>query len=254
MSISTNLRLFLLLSVFAATLCIAEEETTVQASFINDMIDAFGQPLLDLGWEKDNDQYCKFEGVACDDGSIFELKLPNRSLNGTLPDSIAKLSRLEALELPHNNISSIPQVGSNHFYYLDMSNCNISGTFPESINVPYLKTINLSSNNLEGNLGEQTLNYKAITNLVLNNNSLSGSLPNSLTDASHLYRLDLSYNKFTGGVPSGIAKLPYLEILQLHHNNLDSLSSDFDSSQIKDFKFDPQSVQSNSRRSRRGRV
>eukprot|EP01018_Ginkgo_biloba_P026818 Gb_22213 [translate_table: standard] len=56
--------------------------------------------------------------------------------------------------------------------------------------------------------------------LQLSENQLSGNIPNSLSNCSQLRQLRLSLNRLSGIIPMELGQLPLLEILYLHDNQL----------------------------------
>ncbi|XP_022948899.1 putative leucine-rich repeat receptor-like serine/threonine-protein kinase At2g24130 [Cucurbita moschata] len=132
------------------------------------------------------------------------LNLTSNLLNGTIPADISKLSKLEQLFLSHNLFTSgIPEALGEleHLGLLDLSHNQLSGEIPESI----------------GNLSQ--MNY-----LFLNNNFLSGTIPSALGKCTGLYKLDLSFNMLSGSIPQEIIGLQEIRIfINLSHNNLQGI-------------------------------
>lgn len=86
--------------------------------------------------------------------------------------------------------------------------------------IVYMVNIDLSSNNLTGEIPEEIISLVALTNLNLSWNSLSGQIPEKIGSLSQLESLDLSHNVLSGGIPSSIASLTYLSHMNLSYNNL----------------------------------
>lgn len=89
--------------------------------------------------------------------SISTLNLSMNHLSGSIPPSIANLSRLYSLDLSHNELSgSIPSTLStlSALHDLDLSYNNLTGPIPEELGLalPNLQFLNLSYNDLSGTL------------------------------------------------------------------------------------------------------
>ncbi|KAM3280432.1 hypothetical protein ACQJBY_047304 [Aegilops geniculata] len=185
------------------------------------------------------------------------LRLRSNMFYGHIPEELTKLVNLQHLDLAYNNLTgSIAKsivnckgmiatrndynyavysalgygwsVGLNDFTYtenvmvvtkgqerlytgeimylvnLDLSCNNLGGDIPEEIGtLVELKNLNLSWNTLSGKIPENIGALVQVESLDLSNNELSGKIPPSLSALTSLSRLNLSYNNLTGEVPSG---------------------------------------------------
>ncbi|KAJ1254293.1 hypothetical protein BS78_K092000 [Paspalum vaginatum] len=87
---------------------------------------------------------------------------------------------------------------------MDLSSNNLSGEIPEDIVGRFdLFSLNLSWNHLTGNIPNNIGAMKSLESLDLSRNKLSGEIPASLSNLTFLGYLDLSYNNLTGRIPSG---------------------------------------------------
>uniref|UniRef100_A0A0E0JKU0 non-specific serine/threonine protein kinase n=1 Tax=Oryza punctata TaxID=4537 RepID=A0A0E0JKU0_ORYPU len=84
----------------------------------------------------------------------------------------------------------------------------------------YMVNLDLSSNNLTGDIPEEIISLVALTNLNLSWNSLRGQIPEKIGSLSQLESLDLSHNVLSGEIPSSITSLTYLSHMNLSYNNL----------------------------------
>ena len=161
------------------------------------------------GWN-DNDTPCSWFGIKCDSGEVFYLNLTDNGLNGTLPNSLGNLSRLELLYLDSNNITgSIPESLGNlsGLYELDLSSNNITGSIPESLgSLNNLVEILLASNNITGSIPELG-NLDELRVLQLSNNKITDSIPESLGNLDLLYVLYLDNNQLTGSIPNSLVNI-----------------------------------------------
>ncbi|KAK3223620.1 hypothetical protein Dsin_010645 [Dipteronia sinensis] len=100
---------------------------------------------------------------------------------------------------------------------LDLSNNQLRGKLPRSINLQHVRYIDLRSNLLEGSIPL----WKNVTSLSLRNNSLSGPIPLNIGhEMSGLENLDLSRNLITGSIPASMREMRNLMFLDLSHNYL----------------------------------
>ncbi|CAI0398541.1 unnamed protein product [Linum tenue] len=83
-----------------------------------------------------------------------------------------------------------------------------------------LGELDLSSNNLHGDIPKSLGNCSNLVILDLSHNSFSGEIPTSLGNLIKLERLNLSCNHLQGKIPSSLAKLTSLHRLNLSNNDL----------------------------------
>ncbi|CAH2064242.1 unnamed protein product [Thlaspi arvense] len=80
--------------------------------------------------------------------------------------------------------------------------------------------LDLSSNDLSGEIPEELGDLKRVRSLNLSRNSLSGSIPGSFSNLKSIESLDLSYNKLHGTIPSQLTTLQSLVVFNVSYNNL----------------------------------
>ncbi|CAM0948561.1 unnamed protein product [Alopecurus aequalis] len=103
--------------------------------------------------------------------------------------------------------------------WLNLTAQNLQGQITPSLgNLTFLTTLDLSVNSFVGSLPILGHLQKLHT-LFLNNNNLNGIIPDSLTNCSNLANLDLSLNQLTGVIPPRIGNLTKLIGLSLNRNN-----------------------------------
>ncbi|XP_057982485.1 protein STRUBBELIG-RECEPTOR FAMILY 2 [Malania oleifera] len=105
----------------------------------------------------------------------------------------------------------------NNLKQLDVSSNNIQGEIPYSL-PPNATLINLSCNNLTQDIPYSLTSLKNLRRLNLSHNLLSGPVGNVFTGLENLKEMDLSHNKFTGDLPSSFAALTNLSKLFLQNN------------------------------------
>lgn len=86
-----------------------------------------------------------------------------------------------------------------------------------------LEVLDLSSNQLRGNLPNSLGYLKHLRYLFLYSNLFSGPIPPSLGDLTHLEKLDLSNNLLNGTVLESIGQLAELESLELFSNSWEGI-------------------------------
>ena len=97
-------------------------------------------------------------------GALQSLLLSETKFSRTLPTSIANLKRLSKLDLSGCNFNGSIPISMENLTHLDMSFNNFSGPVPSFIMAKKLTEINLSNNNLTGQI---TFNYwKELRSLV----------------------------------------------------------------------------------------
>ena len=196
------------------------------------------QALTDLynstrgkNWKR-NDNWCsdkplgEWYGLSVNDkGQVIGIDLNDNGLNGTIPESICNLSKLQYLYLGENSLTgSIPsQIGNlKELEALGLYSNHLSGDFPESItSISTLKYLYLQYNyGITGNLPESIGNLKDLVHFRLDDNEMSGPLPVNLGKLTKLDLLDLSANKFTGNIPDSYANLTKVSSLYIENNQL----------------------------------
>ncbi|XBJ03906.1 hypothetical protein VPH35_022949 [Triticum aestivum] len=156
-------------------------------------------------WASDND----FTGQIPDyigSWSLTELRFQGNSFEGPIPATLSNLAQLTSLrigDILNGSSSSLAFVNNmTSLSTLVLRNCRISDKL-SSIDFSKLTSLNLldlSFNNITGQVPQTLLNLKLLNFLFLGNNSLSGNLPSSI--GSSLKNLDFSYNQLSGTVPS----------------------------------------------------
>ncbi|CAL9762603.1 unnamed protein product [Musa acuminata subsp. burmannicoides] len=87
---------------------------------------------------------------------------------------------------------------------IDLSNNNLTGEIPIEIgSLSMLQTLNLSRNSFVGQIPAAIGAMKSLETLDLSFNKLSGVIPQSFSALNSLNHLNLSYNNLSGAIPSG---------------------------------------------------
>ncbi|KAG7963398.1 hypothetical protein I3843_09G115600 [Carya illinoinensis] len=194
-----------------------------------------GLRTLDLGENKFFGNLSAWIGERL--SSLSRLRLRSNSFEGSIPSQLCLLSGLQILDLADNYLSGgIPpclgnlstQTGNDFssddvemllvtkgkeylydsnlrlVYSLDLSNNNLSGEIPDNItSLSKFMNMNLSANHLNGKIPENIGNMHYLESLDLSRNELSGPIPKSLSALNFLSHLNLSFNNLSGQVPFG---------------------------------------------------
>ena len=97
---------------------------------------------------------------------------------------------------------------------------SISGTLYGIENFTSISILNISKNELTGELPENIGNISSLTELRLWGNSLTGEIPSSIGNLSNLTYLTLQSNQLSGAIPSSVGNLSNLQDFYLALNNL----------------------------------
>lgn len=182
---------------------------------------------------------------------IVIIILKSNRFTGSIPSSICQLTKLQILDLSENEISgTIPkcinnltamteeestmqQIKSWYFQVDNEGDVTINASYDESAVLMWkgrqfeyssilgmVKSIDLSSNDIVGEIPIEITSLVGLHGLNLSRNILTGSIPLRIAQMRALNFLDLSTNDLTGEIPAGLSQLSHLGILNLSYNNL----------------------------------
>ncbi|CAD6258637.1 unnamed protein product [Miscanthus lutarioriparius] len=153
--------------------------------------------------------------------NISFLNLSNNFLSGPLPSAVGS-TNLNQLSLFSNRLTghiSESFCKYQQLFVLDLSNNFLEGEPPLCLKTR-MTSIDLSSNNLIGEIPEEIVFLDDLVNLNLSRNHLSGVVPNKIGEMQSLESLDLSRNMLSGEIPASLSNLTFLSYLDLSYNNL----------------------------------
>ncbi|XP_068487997.1 receptor-like protein 7 isoform X1 [Phaseolus vulgaris] len=172
----------------------------------------------------------KFHGhIACPRTSDFwdMLQIVDVAFNnfsGLLPAKCLKTWK--AMMLDEDRVSKFSPIESkiltfDGIYYHDSVTLTVKGLQLEFVKVLNLVTsVDFSSNNFEGTIPEELMDFTRLYALNLSHNGLTGQIPSSIGNLKQLESLDLSSNNLGGEIPTQFERLNFLSYLNLSFNRL----------------------------------
>ncbi|KAL6614976.1 hypothetical protein ACP70R_037246 [Stipagrostis hirtigluma subsp. patula] len=187
--------------------------------------------------------------------SLAFLQLRHNMFCGHIPMELTNLVDLQYLDLAYNNLSgSIPKSVVNYkgmaitgdtdnkygdsWYYSGMTSFDLNemNEFDDNFTVVtkgqerlytgeiiYMVNLDLSCNNLTGEIPEEIVALVALKNLNLSWNAFSGKIPSKIGALVQLESLDLSHNELSGEIPTSLSALTSLSHLNMSYNNLSGI-------------------------------
>ncbi|KAF3323791.1 putative LRR receptor-like serine/threonine-protein kinase [Carex littledalei] len=132
---------------------------------------------------------------------LEKLQMQGCLMKGPIPSGISQLTRLTDLRISdlRGNASTFPDLrGMESMNKLILRNCSIHGTIPPYIGeMKKLKQLDLSFNNLSGEIPSSSQNFANVDFIFLIGNMLTGDIPSWVLTRSKI--VDISYNNFTVG-------------------------------------------------------
>ncbi|KAG8386395.1 hypothetical protein BUALT_Bualt03G0144400 [Buddleja alternifolia] len=183
--------------------------------------------------------------------NLIVLSLRSNELYGEIPSSICRMAPVQILDLSLNKINgTIPKCLNNltamaqeqslaatitnpYGFLISGGYYYLYGHYDDSVLVMWkgveseykntlglVKTIDLSSNHLTGEIPNEITSLVGLVSLNLSTNFITGSIPPQIGQLHLLNFIDLSRNKLSGGIPISFSQLTYLGVLDLSYNNL----------------------------------
>ncbi|KAF4363362.1 hypothetical protein G4B88_002109 [Cannabis sativa] len=158
--------------------------------------------------------------------SLRYLNLSFNQIEGTLPNILLPSNHSPVVDLSSNKFHGhIPLNSLFNATILKLSNNTLKGFDPLFCNSLLdhgtLKILDLSNNQLFGNLPDCWFRLQNLIFLNLHNNRLFGVIPNSISSLYQIQFLDLRKNNFSGTLPSSMKNCTHLIFLDVGENNLE---------------------------------
>ncbi|PON42108.1 Leucine-rich repeat domain containing protein [Parasponia andersonii] len=151
-----------------------------------------------------------------------QVDLSSNQLEGSVPSFLLRVTALSLFRNRFSDLNSVCQNTTNDYLiFLDVSYNQLSGELPDCwSNMSSLRILILSNNELTGKLPVSIGFLDRIQTMHFDNNNLTGELPSSLTNCKDLMVFDVGENGFTGPIPSWLGKnVTNLVILSLRSND-----------------------------------
>ncbi|KAL4575810.1 hypothetical protein LXL04_011896 [Taraxacum kok-saghyz] len=189
--------------------------------------------VLDLGENRLSGSIPKWIGEKIK--SLVVLRLHKNNFSGRIPSELCECTDMQIMDFGVNNLTGpIPwcfknMMGmtggdSNHYFFggFEQSLIQVMRGVPLEYTtiMKYVVNMDLSSNNLVGEIPSEVVLFTGLIGLNLSNNHLTGRIPDKIGDMSSLVSLDLSGNDLSGTIPQSMSVLTRLSHLNLSHNNL----------------------------------
>ncbi|XP_066333281.1 receptor-like protein EIX2 [Miscanthus floridulus] len=220
---------------------VALSNNSLSGKFPSSMQNLTNVHFLDLSWNKFSGRLPMWIGSLT---SLRVIRLSHNKFFGSIPMNITNLSRLQYMDLNNNKISgSLPIYLSNLKF---MTNVYMMGCYDghdgidshlNSLSMAWkgqelnygsiqrivetcMMSIDLSSNNITGQITEEIVALVGLVNLNLSRNHLTGVIPKKIGEMRSLQSLDLSRNMLSGEIPATLSNLTFLSYLELSYNDL----------------------------------
>ncbi|XP_068341396.1 receptor-like protein EIX2 [Pyrus communis] len=165
---------------------------------------------------------------------LSRLRLRSNYFSGCISQQLCKLQGLHILDLSHNslsgtipmcldNLTSLVNDASYEYNYDEFEQATLTLKGEELVyntTLYLVKSIDLSSNNLQGEIPKEISSLIQLGTLNLSKNQLTGKIPSKVGNLHWLETLDLSYNHLSGQIPQSLSSLTSLSHLDLSYNNL----------------------------------
>ena len=178
-----------------------------------------------LNWSE-NTAIATWDGVTISGTPqrVTNLRLWNKSLNGTIPAGLSRLTGLNALQFGYNQLTgTIPaELGTmTGLTHLVLPSNRLTGTIPTELrNLTNLRKLALQINGLTGNIPSWVGTLRRLQILNLYENQLTGAIPTELGNLTELWQLLIFGNRFTGTIPAELGNLSLLQEVRLDDNRL----------------------------------
>ncbi|XP_058076466.1 receptor-like protein EIX1 [Magnolia sinica] len=157
--------------------------------------------------------------------NLESLSLYGYKMHAAIPDWLHELKNLKHLSLQDCMLTGpIPAAhlgGLSSLEELDLSRNQLNGNIPAALGgLSSLLYLSLLGNQLNGNIPASLGGLSSLEELILSGNQYNGNIPAALGGLSSLVYLDLSMNQLNGNIPAALGGLSSLQTLSLGENQL----------------------------------
>ncbi|XP_024015235.1 receptor-like protein Cf-9 isoform X2 [Eutrema salsugineum] len=174
--------------------------------------------------------------------SIRILDIANNRLNGSIPSCLNNISFGRSLGYEfsydlgsfsfgdeslgvHSRLLILPREFSRSqpddlAFIVEFSSKSRYDSYTGGGSFDYMFGLDLSSNELSGDIPIELGDLQRIRALNLSHNFLSGLIPKSFSNLTDIESLDLSFNVLHGPIPQDLTKLDYVVVFNVSYNNL----------------------------------
>ncbi|KAJ9556516.1 hypothetical protein OSB04_011130 [Centaurea solstitialis] len=155
--------------------------------------------------------------------SLVSLDFSENSFSMQIPSGLGTLPNMTTLDLSKNEFTGSNLIWNNKakivprcsIHQISMRNCGISREIPAWISSQKdLRYLDLSENQVEGRYPDWLAKME-IETIVISDNKLTGSIPPRIFESQKLRTLDLSRNNFSGELPENIGNASAVAALLL---------------------------------------
>lgn len=158
--------------------------------------------------------------------NLTDLTVSDVQVNASGPFVIlSNMKKLRSVTISHTNLTGfLPKHWHSNITHIDLSRNQLRGNIPNSLTLlENLQLLNLSSNSLSGEIPSTLGDLLSLQNLSLASNTLSGPIPESMAAMPSLLHIDLSFNHLNGTIPDYLTKMKELKYLNLENNNFNGV-------------------------------
>ncbi|WOH15583.1 hypothetical protein DCAR_0935125 [Daucus carota subsp. sativus] len=166
---------------------------------------------------RSNKFYGKIPTNLCHDPAIQVLNFAHNQIVGNIPPCFGNFSTMITVNKSDDFYPYFPW----RWAYSKMIIDDAKGhELNYTSGLELLHSIDLSNNNIDGEIPEELMDLRGLTSLKLAGNHLAGRIPERIGNLERLEFLDLSGNKLFGHIPQSLSNLDFLSHLNLSFNNL----------------------------------
>ncbi|PIN04370.1 Leucine-rich repeat (LRR) protein associated with apoptosis in muscle tissue [Handroanthus impetiginosus] len=177
---------------------------------------------------------------------VVAIVLKSQNLNGSLPRELIELPFLQVFDMSRNYLKGTipPEWGSMKLVNISLLGNRETGSLPKELanistlsdlvleynqltgsipqefgDLPQIKRLLFTSNNLTGELPENLAKLTTLTDFRIGDNNFQGSIPNFIGNWTNIKKLIIQGSGLSGPIPSTIASLTQLTDLRISDLN-----------------------------------